>query len=84
MRSVVGTDMFTVPWRNVSVENVSLKIDKSVTGLFNCTDEITSQQLGCPQEGTRSRIAEIGQGSGRNDAATESHCHLQGHSLPSC
>ena len=75
--------MFAVPCRKVSAENVSLKINKSVTDLFDCTDEITSQQLVGPQEGTRSRIDEHGQGAVRNDQATESHCQLHLHSFPS-
>ena len=45
MRSVDDSHILTVPWRKVSAENMSLKIVKSVTDLFNYVDEIPSQQL---------------------------------------
>ena len=51
-------------------------IDPSV-GKTNC-DAV----VGCPREGTHRRTEEYGQGSVRNDQASESHCHLLVHSFP--
>ena len=68
--------MSAVPRRKVSAENVSHKINKSVTDLFNCTDEITSQQLAAHK---KALVAEL---NSMDDQATESHCHSPRHSFP--
>ena len=68
--------MSAVPRRKVSAENVSHEINKSVTDLFNFTDEITSQQLAAHK---KALVAEL---NSMDDQATESHCHLPRHSFP--
>ena len=63
MRIVIGTHMLAVPWRNVSAENVSLEINKSVDRLCsNRTGGDHIAAVGCPQEGTRSRIEKKNKG----------------------
>ena len=68
--------MSAVPRRKVSAENVSHKINKSVTDLFNCTDEITSQQLAAHKKALVAKLNSM------DEQATESHCHLPRHSFP--
>ena len=60
MRSVVGTHMFAFPWMKGSAENVSLKINKSRTDLFNCTDETTSQQLAAQKKAVATELKNTG------------------------
>ena len=61
VRSVVDTHMFAVPWRMVSAENVSRNIHKSLSDLFNSTDEITSKLLAANEKALAAELKNIGE-----------------------